>query len=138
MWSDPQNSFLMPFWVHVLGCNAAVVFVHRGPTAIVSSLAFRNPTRAEVLDQWDRYNRIAMVHCSEWPAFVMSYEGVVESPKATILELGGFLEECGISLVKTRRVLSISSREFPMIGRRTEQPRNRRTISGSCGGARAT
>ncbi len=100
VWSDPQNSFLMPFWVHVLGCNAAVVFVHRGPAAIVSSLAFRNPTRAEVLDQWDRYNRIAMVHCSEWPAFVMSYEGVVESPKATILELGGFLEECGISLVK--------------------------------------
>ena len=49
-------------------------------------------TDAEVLDQWDRHNRAAIVQCSEWPSMVISYEELVTRPKETIFELGEFVE----------------------------------------------
>ncbi len=98
VWADPANSFLTPFWTRTLGVRVAVVLVHRDPEDVVLSRASLGLSDAEILDQWDRHNRAAMVQCSEWPSMVMSYEELVGRPKQTIFELGEFLEDCGLSV----------------------------------------
>ncbi len=98
VWADPANSFLIPFWAETLGLRAAVVLVHRDPEDVVSSRDFRDASPAEILDQWDRHNRAAIVQCSEWPSMVMGFEELVAKPKQSIVELREFAEECGISI----------------------------------------
>ena len=53
---------------------------------------------ADILEQWDRYNRAAMVHCAEWPAMVLKYEELVTKPMSIALELDAFFEECGLAV----------------------------------------
>jgi len=98
VWADPANSFLIPFWAHVLAVPVAVILVHRRPGAVVSSGTALDLSDARTLDQWDRHNRAALVQCSEHPSLVLSYEALVSKPKETIFELGEFVERCGLSI----------------------------------------
>lgn len=95
VWADPTNSFLTPFWVKTLGTGVALVLVHRDPEDVVALRTTGEGSDAAILDQWDRHNRMAMVHCSQWPSLVMSYEELVAKPKESIFELSDFVERCG-------------------------------------------
>jgi len=96
VWTDPANSFLLPFWTESLGVRAAIVLVHRDPEEVVSARASRGTDRDEVLDQWDRYNRAAIVQCSNWPSMVIGIAELAVRPKEIVFELGQFLKECGL------------------------------------------
>jgi glycosyltransferase involved in cell wall biosynthesis len=98
VWADARNSLLASFWAKALAVNAAVVLVHRDPADVVASRPAHPSGPDEILEQWDRYNRAAVVHCSEWPALVISYEELVAGPKAAVHELGEFLEDCGVAV----------------------------------------
>jgi glycosyltransferase involved in cell wall biosynthesis/SAM-dependent methyltransferase len=98
VWADPRNSFLASFWAESLAIHPAVILVHRDPEDAVSSPALRGPSSAAVLEQWAGYNRAAVVHCSELPALVLGYEELLAQPKAGVLELAEFMEECGLSI----------------------------------------
>ena len=95
VWADPTNSFLTPFWIKALGIRAALVLVHRDPEEVVALRRTGPVADAAILDQWDRHNRVAMVHCSQWPSLVLSYEELVAKPKESIFELSEFVERCG-------------------------------------------
>ena len=95
VWADPTNSFLTPFWIKALGIRAALVLVHRDPEQVVALRRTGAVADAAILDQWDRHNRVAMVHCSQWPSLVLSYEELVAKPNESIFELSEFVERCG-------------------------------------------
>ena len=38
VWSDPANSFLVPFWAATLGVRPAVLLVHRDPEDVAAAL----------------------------------------------------------------------------------------------------
>jgi len=94
VWADPANSFLIPFWVETLRIDAAVVLVHRDPGDVVLSRASRGSSHEEILDQWDRYNRAAMIQSAQWPSMTVSYEEMVAKPAETISALSAFVEVC--------------------------------------------
>ncbi len=98
LWSDPRNSFLASFWAQTLGVDTAVVLVHRDPGQLLTSPALQGLGDGVVLDRWAGFNRAAMVHCAELPALVISYDEMLAQPKAIVLELVEFMEECGVSI----------------------------------------
>ena len=98
VWADPRNSLLASFWAQALSVRAAAVLVHRDPSDVVASRSPHGASAIDVLDRWDRYNRAAIVHCSEWPSLVLSYEELVAKPKAVVLDLVEFVEKCGLTV----------------------------------------
>jgi GT2 family glycosyltransferase/cyclopropane fatty-acyl-phospholipid synthase-like methyltransferase len=96
VWADPRLSFLAPFWADVLEIEPAVVLVHREPAAVLAAVG--DGTGGDVLAQWDRHNRSAMVLCSQWPAMVLGYDELVAKPAAAIPELAAFLGARGMAM----------------------------------------
>jgi glycosyltransferase involved in cell wall biosynthesis/2-polyprenyl-3-methyl-5-hydroxy-6-metoxy-1,4-benzoquinol methylase len=129
VWSDPRLSFLTPFWVNALDVTPAVVLIHRRP----DDVALTDIPEARSVDRrmewWDRYNRAALVVCSEYPSLVLSYEDLVSQPKAVVAEVLEFLETVGLrvegdigraaELIETKEASqSAGKAEWPKVSQR--------------------
>ncbi len=96
VWDDPRLSFLAPFWADALGVRPAVILVHRSPDRLAQT-ALPKPRGGEAaITLWDRYNRSALVLCSEYPSLAVPYDDVVGRPKALLDEIAEFLGGLGV------------------------------------------
>ncbi len=91
VWADPQLSFLAPFWSDVLATKPAVILVHREPAQVQAARVAEGADPSQVLEWWDRYNRSALILCSEYPSLVVNYDELVARPKAILTEITDFL-----------------------------------------------
>ena len=87
VWDDPRLSFLAPFWADVLGVRPAVILVHRSPGRLAQAALPQLAGGEEAVKLWDRYNRSALVLCSQYPSLAVPYDDVVGRPKALLDEI---------------------------------------------------
>jgi len=98
VWADPRNSFLASFWAQALTVNPAFILVHRAPEEVLAALSGYGLTQTTILEQWAGFNRASVVQCSEFPGMVLGYEELISQPKAGVLALAEFMEQCGLSV----------------------------------------
>jgi GT2 family glycosyltransferase len=103
VWADPRLSILAAFWRDALEVSPLAVLVHDHPNRLMpfapdSVAAQRSgPSAAhDVVAQWDRYNRAAMVQCFEWPSAVLGIDTLFQKPKEQLGLMSELLEECGV------------------------------------------
>jgi GT2 family glycosyltransferase len=94
---DPRLSLLLPFWTAVLG-PAAVLYVHRHPSAIAASLASRDGFPLGYGFQlWQTYACRALAAVAGTPTFVLSYEALIDEPRPATEAVGRFLVEHSVA-----------------------------------------
>ena len=98
VWADPRLSFLAPFWADALALRPAVILVHREPDLIDVDELPEVADQTNIADWWDRYNRSALVLCSQFPSLVVNYDDVVGRPKVVLAEVVEFLLSLGIAI----------------------------------------
>ncbi len=98
VWDDPRLSFLAPFWADVLGVRPAVILVHRSPGRLAQAALPQLAGGEEAVKLWDRYNRSALVLCSQYPSLAVPYDDVVGRPKALLDEIAQFLGGLGVAV----------------------------------------
>ena len=96
VWADPRLSFLAPFWSDALGTRPAVILVHRSPGQVTAVDVPEVGDGTDVVGWWDRFNRSALVVCSEYPSLVVNYDDAIGRPKAVLTEISEFLVGLGV------------------------------------------
>src|ERR1700722_3524597 len=99
VWADPTLSLLATFWRDALEISPAAGLVHRHPTGL-GPRPGQDPGAAgaaDVVAEWDRYNRAAMAQCFEWPAAVLRHERLLEQTKAQVQLVVEFLAICQVA-----------------------------------------
>ena len=96
VWSDPRLSVLAPFWWHTLDLDVAVVFVHRDPADLTTSIP-RSECKSR-LEQWDHYNRAAMAQAFQRPSAVFDLEQLLNQAKGQVQLIVEFIELFGLSV----------------------------------------
>jgi hypothetical protein len=98
VWKDPRTCLTLPFWRAALDRPFAVVFVYRNPVEVAMSLRERNVfTLPRSVATWERYNRIALAHCTGLPVHVTRYDDLVTDPVSWCKQVHTFLESCGLA-----------------------------------------
>ena len=97
VWADPRLSFLAPFWADALSVRPAAILVHREPDLVDTDELPEAADRTTIADWWDRYNRSALVLCSQFPSLVINYDDLVARPKVVLAEVVEFLLSLGIA-----------------------------------------
>jgi GT2 family glycosyltransferase len=96
VWKDPRNSLLLAAWRRFVRRPAAVVLVHRHPSAVARSLQRCHGTSL-VLGHclWERYNRCALRGAAGLPTLVVGYEQLLADPEAVQGQAESLLELLG-------------------------------------------
>jgi SAM-dependent methyltransferase len=108
VWKDPRNCLTLSFWLELLPEPPAIVFIHRHPLEVITSLRQRNelpPLVAAGL--WEIYNRSAIEQMAGLPAFVLSYEQLLDAPTQVLRRLSGFLADQGMQVDRAPDVLEV-------------------------------
>jgi hypothetical protein len=91
-WKDPRTALTMPFWLRALEVRLLSIVVHRHPLDVAGSLAARDGIpKADALAIWERYNREILQNAAGVPAYVLSYESLLEKPVEHAVALRTFL-----------------------------------------------
>jgi hypothetical protein len=99
VWKDPRTCLTLPFWIDVLDVDPIVVLVYRDPLAVAESCVQRDDAPIPVtLGIWERYNRAAILNADGLPAYVVSYERLVETPRPIATEIASFLRRQGLEV----------------------------------------
>jgi hypothetical protein len=99
VWKDPRTVLLLPFWRRALRFDPIVVGIFRNPLEVADSLAARDEMpKSQALRLWETYNRALLANARGLPAFMTSYEDLVDDPVAVARELSAFLEGRGIAV----------------------------------------
>jgi glycosyltransferase involved in cell wall biosynthesis len=96
VWADPRLSMLAPFWSEALGVTPAVVLIHRRPHEVAAADVPEIGTAEQVVRWWDRTNRFSLVVCSQYPSLIVSYDDLMDRPKALFSEIVEFLGSLGV------------------------------------------
>lgn len=96
VWKDPRACLTLPFWLPIFDRKVAIVFVHRNPLEVASSLETRDGFPISLgLALWERYVRTALAGAAGLPVCVTRYEDLVADPANWCLRVSGFLRACG-------------------------------------------
>lgn len=102
VWKDPRTVLLLPFWRRALRFDPIVVGIFRNPLEVADSLAARDEMpKSHALRLWETYNRALLANARGLPAFMTSYEDLVDDPVAMARELSTFLEGQGLTVRRT-------------------------------------
>jgi hypothetical protein len=98
VWKDPRTVLLLPFWRRALRFDPIVVGIFRNPLEVADSLSARDgiPKRL-ALGLWEKYNRALLANARGLPAYVTSYEDLLDRPVAVARDVGRFLENRGVN-----------------------------------------
>lgn len=98
-WKDPRTALLLPFWRRALRFRPLIAVIHRHPLEVARSLEVRDGLPLQdALQLWEQYNRAILIHAAGLPAYVVSYERVVDQPGTVANELRRFLVANGVEL----------------------------------------
>jgi hypothetical protein len=98
VWKDPRACVLLPFWRRALGSRTAAVLVFRNPLDVAASLERRHGVATSYgLALWERYNRLLLAHSVGMDVLAVSYESIVEDPRAWVGKVQRFVSEVGMS-----------------------------------------
>ena len=97
VWKDPRNCVTLPFWTESLDVEPVVVLVHRNPLEITASLGARDDLgKLYSLALWERYLQACLTAASGLPAFVTTYDEILENPAAWCDGVRDLLDGVGI------------------------------------------
>jgi hypothetical protein len=99
LWKDPRTALLLPFWRRALRFEPIVVGIFRNPLEVADSLATRDKMpKRQALRLWETYNRALLANARGLPAFITSYEDLLNDPVAVAGELSTFLKTQGLTV----------------------------------------
>jgi len=98
VWKDPRNCITLPFWLAVLDVEPVVLFVHRNPLEIASSLGARDELGSVYcLALWERYLRTCLSALSGLPTLVTTYDEILDDPGGWCRSAHNFLNSAGVT-----------------------------------------
>jgi glycosyltransferase involved in cell wall biosynthesis len=93
IWSDPNNCFLLSFWIHTLGINPAVVVSFPDPISFEHLKAGETGLPPAT---WNPFYRSALAICYGHPALLVDRESLQQKSEAAINKLATFFDTCDI------------------------------------------
>lgn len=98
VWKDPRLCLTFPFWRQALDVQPVVVLAYRHPLEVARSYHARNGISIEHgLALWERYVIHSLRNAVGLPAFVTSYDDMMQSPHAWCLPVRDFLTDHGLA-----------------------------------------
>jgi hypothetical protein len=99
VWKDPRTCMTLPFWLELLDQPPVIVFIHRHPVEVASSLRTRNSlTTAHGFALWERFNGDALRHSVGLRTIVFEYGALLADPHGNMARLVDALNGWGVHL----------------------------------------
>ncbi len=99
VWKDPRTCMTLPFWLELLDEPPVVVFIHRHPVEVASSLRTRNSLgTAHGYALWERFNGDALRHAVGLRTVVFEYGALLADPQGNMARLVDALNGWGVHL----------------------------------------
>ena len=99
VWKDPRTCMTLPFWLELLDEPPVIVFIHRHPVEVTSSLRTRNSlTTAHGFALWERFNGDALRHSVGLRTIVFEYGALLADPHGNMARLVDALNGWGVHL----------------------------------------
>jgi len=101
VWKDPRTSLTLPFWQRALSTRILALIIHRNPLEVAYSLIARDGVPIQqALALWEHYNRALLANTAGLPAFVTSYETLIDNPVGVARSIGAFLSQHGVPILE--------------------------------------
>jgi len=98
-WKDPRTSLTLPFWRELLKPPICVVLAWRHPVETCLSLSrIHDLPMALCAKLWVHYNRAALQNAFGLPAFIVSYDRLLNDPAGVVDRLAKFLGRHGVDV----------------------------------------
>ncbi len=99
VWKDPRTCMTLPFWLELLDEPPVIVFIHRHPVEVASSLRTRNFLgTAHGYALWERFNGDALRHADGLRTIVFEYGALLADPQGNMARLVDALNGWGVHL----------------------------------------
>jgi hypothetical protein len=99
VWKDPRTCMTLPFWLELLDESPVIVFIHRHPVEVASSLRTRNSLgTAHGFALWERFNGDALRHAVGLRTVVFEYGALLDDPHGNMARLVEALNGWGVRL----------------------------------------